>query len=87
MLNNQHREPIDQRNQCQRSLRRSGWESHCSKRTFKRRDIDRTTSGSYHRDELLEEERLEGTLSQIPEFRHYFFCSGLSDSTQCGSIV
>ena len=62
-------------------------QSHCSKRTFKRRDIDRTTSGSYHRDELLEEERLEGTLSQIPEFRHYFFCSSLSESTQCGSIV
>ena len=62
-------------------------QSLCAKRTFKRRDMDRTTSGSYHRDELLEEERLEGTLSQIPEFRHYFFCSSLSESTQCGSVV
>ena len=62
-------------------------QSLCSKRTFKRRDIDRTTSQSRYRDELLEEERLEGTLSQIPEFRHYFFCSSSSDSTQCGSIV
>ena len=63
-------------------------QSLCAKRTFQRRDADRATSeGPHHRDELLEEERLEGTLSQIPEFRHYFFCGGLSESTQCGSVV
>ncbi len=64
-------------------------QSMCSKRTFKQRDVDRTTTASSadHRDELLEEERLEGTLSQLPEFRHYYFCSSLDDDTNCGSIV
>jgi predicted metalloendopeptidase len=63
-------------------------QSLCSKRTFKQRDIDRTTSHGWdHRDELLDEERLEGTLSQLPQFRHFFFCTSLSEETNCGNIV
>jgi len=56
-------------------------QSLCSHETDFQRDIDRT-SGSV----LLNRQKLQGTLSQVPEFYHFYFC-GHDSSLSCGKII
>ena len=56
-------------------------QSLCAHETDFRRDIDRTSGSS-----LINRLKLEGSLSQLPEFYHYFFCS-YDSSLNCGKIV
>ena len=56
-------------------------QSLCSQDTDPQRDIDRTSSSA-----LLNRQKLEGALSQLPEFHHFYFCSHDS-STSCGRII
>ena len=56
-------------------------QSMCVHRTPEQLDIDRT--GSNH---LLEKQTLETSLSQMPEFHEYYYCSYDSD-LDCGRIV
>ena len=56
-------------------------QSLCSHETDFQRDIDRTAGHS-----LLNRQRLEGALSQLPEFYHFYFCS-YDSSLNCGKIV
>ena len=55
-------------------------QSLCSHETDFQRDIDRTSSSV-----LLNRQKLEGTLSQVSEFYHFYFCSHDS-SLSCGKI-
>ena len=58
-------------------------QSLCSKRTIQQRDMDRTVGKS-----LLDEESLKGVLSQMPQFRHYYFCpSNDADAYECQTVV
>ena len=61
-------------------------QSTCSSRTFKRRDVDRTSG--WPEDRLLDQENLRSSLAQMPEFAHFFFCGG-SDTSElsCGNII
>jgi hypothetical protein len=56
-------------------------QSLCSHEADFQRDIDRTAGHS-----LLNRQRLEGALSQLPEFYHFYFCS-YDSSLNCGKIV
>ena len=49
-------------------------QSLCSASTLQQRDLDRATQ-----PRLLARERLAGVLGQQQQFRHYFFCSELSE--------
>lgn len=56
-------------------------QSLCAHETDFQRDIDRTSGSS-----LLNRIKLEGALSQLPEFYHFYFCS-YDSSLNCGKIV
>ena len=56
-------------------------QSLCVHRTPQQLDIDRTSS-----DTLMERQMLEATLTQLPEFHEYFYCS-YDYNLDCGSIV
>ena len=56
-------------------------QSLCVHRTPQQLDIDRTSSNS-----LMEKQLLEATLTQVPEFHEFFYCSYDYD-LDCGSIV
>ncbi|CAB4070053.1 ECE [Lepeophtheirus salmonis] len=51
-------------------------QSLCASRTFKRRDIDRTSGHS-----LLNQEKLKGALLHLNEFSHFYFCGDNSLSS------
>ena len=58
-------------------------QSLCVQRTIKQRDIDRTVG-----QRLLSEERLKATLSQMPSFAHFYFCSDSGHSeSQCKGAI
>ncbi len=56
-------------------------QSLCSHETDLQRDIDRTSSSA-----LINRQKLEGALSQLPEFHHFYFCSH-DASLSCGKII
>lgn len=53
----------------------------CSVETKRQRDIDRTTNNA-----LLAREKLQGVLSQMAEFHHFYYCS-YDDDQSCGKII
>lgn len=55
-------------------------QTHCAVSSLQQRDLDRTLN-----NQLLGREKLKGVFSELPEFRHFYYCTESSDEV-CPSL-